>query len=962
MDRLSIASLEVEQFGGWSRRRLVLPSDQFVVVHGQNETGKSTVAELIAWLLAGPRGSAVDAQRFGAAGDTIGGVLNGHLGADRFEATGRFKVLKAGTPNIGGLSVSMGDTLTAAQWRQRLGGVDDQVLAAVYRLSGHDLHDGTGVEQHLSRVALAALGSRIDPRSLVQQLTEEARKLTTAKAAESDSVLRCRGRVQIVEQQIAAASRNADEYAAVVVEIEQCERRRRAVHERQQGVARRRGAIATVLGTVELRAKAADDEATLAALEPVPAEWVALAADPDGVERAVASARRSEQACLEAEARLAAARHESGMHEESVAGIVITDAVLAEVSRLSTLLGQADDAAAKAVDDEVRWRAALANSTHRADAALGSAGGADRAGVLAALMDAQPRADLAQAVGTWRSAIATGDQRRRMHEDSEAAERRARQELDTAEAAWERWIQGRTPQEWQLAHRTAVRSALRPGRGWPWWTPAAAVGVLAPVAVVLNAPVVAALAAVVAVIVLLLSRPRSTHPDVAADADPDVAAAATALIAAELRHADTATAVVGAAGAVKSAADDLARVHHELSDLARSLRLTIADTPEATVALHLAWLGAASAVSAERDTRLQVDSAVGAVERARTQVGRAEADVRDAMRACGVTVEVPPRGSAAIIGRFRAASVSYHEVVEARLAARHARAVMDELLAPVAANTRDWSPERVAEEVRRWNTRQVEMAALAAAVADTKGLLDARLGDDPDVRALFDRGLSQFELAHDTREAEGEQEAVQAQADEVGERIGELRRQQEELAHVERLGALHVAKGTLEEHQQDLALRAVVSTVAAAMLRTVADGYERAHQPALIERTTAMARLAAPEWEGVLVRRDGGGGIELLVQHGSGAAVPTTKLSTGARALLYLALRVAMAEHDAESRGVRLPLLCDDPLVHLDDERATEVVRVLKAASEAGHQVVLFTCHLRTVHAAQNAGAEVTTL
>jgi len=500
-------------------------------------------------------------------------------------------------------------------------------------------------------------------------------------------------------------------------------------------------------------------------------------------------------------------------------------------------------------------------------------------------------------------------------------------------------------------------------RRWPWWTPAVAVGILAVVAVVLSAPLVAALAAVVAVGLVILSRPPPAPSAVTAEADPHVAAAAAALIAAQVRCEGTANAVAVAAGAVDGATGDLARVREEVRLLARSLHVPVAETPEASAALHQAWLVANAAVVDEQRAAERLGEAVGRVAHARAQVGHAEAAIGDALRGCGVSVEVPPRGSPASLGRFRAASGTYHEVVSARTSFAHAMVALDLLIAPVAATTVGWSAERVAEDARRWATRSDDIAKLVASIASSRRLIEARLGDDPTVRALCDRGLTPFELESEARDAEAERDAIQAESEAVGERIGELRHTQEQLAQVERLGALHVERGTLLEHQQDLALRALAATMAAAILGSVADEYERAHQPALIERTAAMARLVAPSWAGVLVRPNSDGGdLELLVQEQSGVAVPTSKLSTGARALLYLSLRVAMAEHDADSRRLRLPLLCDDPLVHLDDERAHHVVQVLNAASQAGHQVVLFTCHDRTVQVARKVGAHVANL
>jgi uncharacterized protein YhaN len=54
-------------------------------------------------------------------------------------------------------------------------------------------------------------------------------------------------------------------------------------------------------------------------------------------------------------------------------------------------------------------------------------------------------------------------------------------------------------------------------------------------------------------------------------------------------------------------------------------------------------------------------------------------------------------------------------------------------------------------------------------------------------------------------------------------------------------------------------------------------------------------------------------------------------------------------------------VLCDDPLVHIDDQRAPEVMKILAQAS-AERQVILFTCHEDTRDLAVAAGAHVVSL
>jgi uncharacterized protein YhaN len=126
-------------------------------------------------------------------------------------------------------------------------------------------------------------------------------------------------------------------------------------------------------------------------------------------------------------------------------------------------------------------------------------------------------------------------------------------------------------------------------------------------------------------------------------------------------------------------------------------------------------------------------------------------------------------------------------------------------------------------------------------------------------------------------------------------------------------------------------------------------------------RASELLATVQSEWERILVTQDGST-TEVSVRGSDGVEVSAHQLSTGARALVYLSLRLAMADKDAAERGFRFPIICDDPLVHIDDKRARMVLPLLAQAAARGHQVVLFTCHRRTVKAAEKVGAHIVPL
>jgi exonuclease SbcC len=84
------------------------------------------------------------------------------------------------------------------------------------------------------------------------------------------------------------------------------------------------------------------------------------------------------------------------------------------------------------------------------------------------------------------------------------------------------------------------------------------------------------------------------------------------------------------------------------------------------------------------------------------------------------------------------------------------------------------------------------------------------------------------------------------------------------------------------------------------------------------------------------------GGLPSAVKTATGAELPWEWLSAGAKDLLGLAVRLAMAGVlIAEAGGF---LLMDDPLVDLDPERQAAAAGAIRDFA-AHRQTIVFTCH-----------------
>lgn len=71
------------------------------------------------------------------------------------------------------------------------------------------------------------------------------------------------------------------------------------------------------------------------------------------------------------------------------------------------------------------------------------------------------------------------------------------------------------------------------------------------------------------------------------------------------------------------------------------------------------------------------------------------------------------------------------------------------------------------------------------------------------------------------------------------------------------------------------------------------------------------------------------------------------RMSPGTAEPLYLSLRLGLAAEFASKRGP-LPVLMDDVLVNLDEDRRSAMIRAI-ASFSSQLQVIFFTCHRHIV-------------
>lgn len=131
--------------------------------------------------------------------------------------------------------------------------------------------------------------------------------------------------------------------------------------------------------------------------------------------------------------------------------------------------------------------------------------------------------------------------------------------------------------------------------------------------------------------------------------------------------------------------------------------------------------------------------------------------------------------------------------------------------------------------------------------------------------------------------------------------------------------------------------------------------WEKKSQPEVYRIASELFALMTDNaWRSVRINPDN----QIEVTDALMTTRPPELLSLGTRQQLYLALRIALLV-TAENVGASLPILADDILVNLDDERRRGAARALAYLAEH-RQVILFTCHADVVTLLQEADPAAT--
>ena len=151
---------------------------------------------------------------------------------------------------------------------------------------------------------------------------------------------------------------------------------------------------------------------------------------------------------------------------------------------------------------------------------------------------------------------------------------------------------------------------------------------------------------------------------------------------------------------------------------------------------------------------------------------------------------------------------------------------------------------------------------------------------------------------------------------------------------------------------RDKVVAGLANRLVSQILNGTAEAYAGDNQSEQVEIANDLARSIGDGWMQVRLNPQSN---QLTVLSAAGE-VPVYRLATGARSVLALCFRLAAIRIEAEKLPVLLPVILDDPLVHVDDQRRHAAFSVLNRFAE-DHLLVYFTCHETHAEEAKAAGA-----
>ncbi len=205
--------------------------------------------------------------------------------------------------------------------------------------------------------------------------------------------------------------------------------------------------------------------------------------------------------------------------------------------------------------------------------------------------------------------------------------------------------------------------------------------------------------------------------------------------------------------------------------------------------------------------------------------------------------------------------------------------------------------------------------------------------------------ISQLEMTSDEREnldheLQSMLEEQQKEIDDLQDEINDLAARRKMVEATSELPELRTKLASTRAEISELEIEIAMLRVQESILDRLAKIRNSSALPRLESRLREIALAAAPDWENTRFDSEKD---EFYVRQ-NGKEIRDNELSAGALSLLFMAIRLAIIlEEDSKDDAIKIPLLCDDPLLHLDENRTRNTFEMMVRESN-DRQTIYFTC------------------
>ena len=902
MKRLNISAVRDLRFGRHVDRTFEGFDANFVVVHGPNESGKSTLAEFLTWAIGGPWRAAAQAEAFRGGGDgRIGGRLVGSLDADIIELQANFELVQRGTPRdkrsgyVGSTKVD-GDAFT-----KFIGGITPADFELMYRCYGASLGDigsGGSFENLFAQFAMGGtLGVR-NPRVALEGLRK-------AMKSPEDAVKDEQKKIRDIDKEIKEARSNPEVVERLLTERTEIHRRISDLDADLTEVEKRQNLLNRVINGSDHRSNLENALGVLRDLPVVSPEWLTLVGNSVAIgelaSRIVESARVVDAAQTTFVTAIAAA----GMDTTRIEGVTLSAPERLQITTATTALLQSRENVATA-QFELNELAAARTEVETSAFNLTRTIGLDEDALARLEVLETQLPDLVNRAVRWRE-----DNDKAINADAQLAGETKRHEAAN---------DATTPQS--------------PTRAFNPKVIALAVLVVAGLSVVHWG---AAIVAGIAVAGFFLFARSSSSSSVQALGTDDQAFLNLTGRAAEHQH---------------NAEEHRRLLNDSLGALAKHVT-----TPDLAEHQVRQLIELASNLRSLRGLSDRVASKSRRIDELELIVVQAERAVTELLAPRGIDPSSVNSEFDKWLAKYETAVGASTSLATERSALFGLQARLHEFTAPVESEIVGLTPQavesRVAEKKSAANKRQ----SADDAVREAQVKVRAANLDTPEALALLEEFPEIASLRRQQEIADAAAVEMRKERDEKNTRLGEIRIVVERMEATEVLPGLMLSRGNHEDAHHEATVRHLTLSRAHQLLGAAIDEHERDNQDPVVAKASALVATVVPDWGTVIKTRDDDD--KLVIQRISAdGRISERAISDGGRALLYLAIRLAFAEQYAQEEQIALPIICDDPLIHFDDKRQKAAVQLLKMTSDR-HQVVLFTCESTTRDLAKSMGANV---